>query len=128
MENPISSQEISSVLRKLSVGKATGLDNISYEMLKIAGDTCQLFMTSLFNLIYTTGTFPQPWKKAYITTLYKQGAKNDPANYRPISITSCFGKVFTSILNGRLMSFMIKKNIARSLYKRQEEYRSYIYC
>ena len=33
MEDPISPQEISSVLRKLSVGKATGLDNISKEML-----------------------------------------------------------------------------------------------
>ena len=112
MENPISFQEISSVLRKLSAGKATGLDNISNEMLKIAGDPCRSFLTNLFNSIYTSGVFPQPWKKAYVTTLYKKGAKNNPANYRPISITSCFGKVFTSVLNNRLMSFMIEKNIA----------------
>ena len=59
-----------------------------------------------------TSLFPAPWKKAYITTLYKKGAKNDPANYRPISITSCFGKVFTSVLNVCLMSFMVDKNIA----------------
>ena len=81
-------------------------------MLKVAGDTCLPFITNLFNRIYTTSSFPTPWKKAYITTLYKKGAKNDPANYRPISITSCFGKVFTSVLNVRLMSFMINKNIA----------------
>ena len=112
MEAPISPQEINSVLRKLSTGKAMGLDNVSNEMLKVAGNTCLPFLTSLFNKIYTTSSFPTPWKKAYITTLYKKGAKNDPANYRPISITSCFGKVFTSVLNVRLMSFMVDKNIA----------------
>ena len=37
MELPITPSEISHVLKKLSVGKATGLDNISNEMLKIAG-------------------------------------------------------------------------------------------
>ena len=108
----ISPMEISSVIRKLSDGKAMGLDNVSNEMLKVAGHTCLPFLTALFNKIYATSSFPTPWKKAYITTLYKKGAKNDPANYRPISITSCFGKIFTSFLSVRLMSFMVEKNIA----------------
>ena len=112
MEAPISPMEISSVIRKLSDGKAMGLDNVSNEMLKVAGHTCLPFLTALFTKIYATSSFPAPWKKAYITTLYKKGAKNDPANYRPISITNCFGKVFTSVLNVRLMSFMVDKNIA----------------
>ena len=94
MENPISFQEISFVLRKLSTGKATGLDNISNEMLKVAGDPCHLFLTNLFYSIYTSGVFPQPWKKACITILYKKGVNNDLANYRPISITSCFGSLY----------------------------------
>ena len=48
---------------------------------------------------------------AYITTLHKKGPKQDPANYR-ISITSCFGKLFTGILNRRLTAFMQDKNIS----------------
>ena len=42
----------------------------------------------------------------------KKGSKHDPANYRPISITSCFGKLFTGILNTRLMHFMADANIS----------------
>ena len=47
-----------------------------------------------------------------IPHLHKKGSKHDPANYHPISITSCFGKLFTGILNSRLMLFMADANIA----------------
>ena len=105
MELPITPSEISLVLKKLSMGKATGLDNISNEMLKIAGTSCMAFFAGLFNKIYFTSCFPTMWKQAYITTLHKKGSKQDPANYR-------LGKVFTGALIERLMSFMPRKNIA----------------
>ena len=38
--------------------------------------------------------------------LYKnKGDKLDPSNFRPITIISCFGKLFTSLLNTRLNKF-----------------------
>ena len=81
-------------------------------MLKLAGLIHLPFFTNLFNHIYSTGCFPSIWKQAYISTLHKKGSKQDPANYRPLSITSCLGKLFTGTLNDRLMAFMIRKNIA----------------
>ena len=68
--------------------------------------------TSWFNRIYSTACFPSIWKQAYISTLHKKGAKQDPANYCPLSITSCLGKLFTGALNEHLMAFMIRNNIA----------------
>ena len=53
---------------------------------------------------------PSKWKEAY--TLHKKGPKKDPANYRPISITRCFGKLFTGILNTCLMQFMADTKIS----------------
>ena len=112
MEQPLTPTEVSQVIKRLSLGKATGLDNISNEMLKLAGLIHLPFFTKLFNHIYSSGCFPSIWKQAYISTLHKKGSKQDPANYRPLSITSCLGKVFTGTLNDRLMAFMIRKNIA----------------
>ena len=39
--------------------------------------------------------------------IYKRGGDpTQPENYRPITILSCFGKLFTAILNSRLNSFI----------------------
>ena len=111
-EAPISPTEISMGLKLLAMGKATGLDNISNEMLQLAGPSCKTFFQLLFNKIYSTSSFPSQWKSAYVTTLHKKGPKQDPANYRLISITSCFGKLFTGILNTRLMHFMQETNLS----------------
>ena len=41
----------------------------------------------------------------------KKGPANDPNNYRGITILSCFGKLFTSILNERLTDFIESNNV-----------------
>ena len=46
-----------------------------------------------------------------ITPIYKSGNKNDPSNYRGICISSCLGKLFTSVLNARLKKHLLQQNI-----------------
>ena len=111
LEQPLTPSELSHAIKRLSLGKATGLDNVSNEMLRLVGPLHLPFFTSLFNRIYTA-CFPSIWKQAYISTLHKKGAKQDPANYHPLSITSCLGKLFTGAFNERLMVFMIRNNFA----------------
>ena len=118
MEQPLTPSELSQAIKRLPLGKATGLDNISNEMLRLVGPLHLPFFTNLFNQIYATACLPSIWKQAYISTLHKKGAKQDPANYRPLSITSCLGKLFTGALNECPMAFMIRKNIASPLPRR----------
>ena len=44
---------------------------------------------------------PDAWCKGHIIPIYKY-----LKNYRPITISSCLGKLFTSILNNRLTAFL----------------------
>jgi hypothetical protein len=37
------------------------------------------------------------WKRANVNAIYKKGAKGDPANYRPVTLTSEIGKIMERI-------------------------------
>ena len=49
--------------------------------------------------------------KWYLNPIYKSGVRSDPSNYRSISIMSCHGKLFNSILNTRLNEYLTENNI-----------------
>ena len=62
---------------------------------------------SFFNLILETGILPDTWLEGMIKPIYKhKGDSSQPENYRPITILSCFGKLFTAVLNLRLNVFL----------------------
>ena len=60
----------------------------------------------LFNIIFETGIVPDNWLMGNIKPIYKnKGDKMDPKNYRPITILSCLGKLFTAVLSERLTKY-----------------------
>ena len=52
----------------------------------------------IFNQSISQGTFPDDWKYARVTPLYKQGDRGDVNNYRPISVIAIVAKVFERIV------------------------------
>ena len=66
----------------------------------------------LFNKIFDSGCFPSEWLCGEIIPLYKnKGDATDPKNYRPITLLSCLGKLFPSILNERLNTYSDEVNL-----------------
>ena len=60
----------------------------------------------LFNLIFNSGIIPDTWLAGNIVPVYRnKGTKTYPKNFRPITILSCFDKLFTSVMNNRLKTF-----------------------
>ena len=64
----------------------------------ISGPLCDLFDKSLMS-----GIFPNDWKCARVTPLFKQGDSFDLNNYGPILVTSVFAKVFEGIVYDQLI-------------------------
>jgi hypothetical protein len=52
---------------------------------------------------FSTGVFPTIWKLASVCPIFKAGGKNDPGNYRPISLLSTFSKILEKLVNMRLV-------------------------
>ena len=79
-ENAFSLKEVSneSVLKKLKAlnpSKATGHDNIPARFLKDSAEIISPQITHIINLSIKQGTFPQIFKIARVTPLYKKGSK-----------------------------------------------------
>ncbi|KAK4825474.1 hypothetical protein QYF61_027629 [Mycteria americana] len=47
---------------------------------------------------WLTGEVPADWRLANVTPIYKKGRKEDPGNYRPLSLTSVPGKLMEQII------------------------------
>ena len=87
--------------------KASGIDLILNEHLKTLSQTLSPILVNLFNLIFDTGIFPEIWTLGMINPIYKnKGDIKDPSNYRPITLLSCLGKVFTAVLNTRIQNYI----------------------
>ena len=56
----------------------------------------------IFSKSFEFGELPAEWKKADIVPIYKKGLKSDPANYRPISLTSVVCKLMESIIKDKV--------------------------
>ena len=70
-------------IQNLKQGKSAGPDKIPTAIFKDAADFICKPLTMIFNSSLRLGTFPERWKMARITPLYKSDAKHDTNNYRP---------------------------------------------
>jgi fructose-1,6-bisphosphatase/inositol monophosphatase family enzyme len=59
----------------------------------------------------SSGIFPDRLKYAEIKPLYKGGRKNDPSNYRPVSLLTSFSKIFERIILSRLNQHVCDHNV-----------------
>jgi len=64
-----------------------------------------------FNHILNSKSLPRSWSTGVIIPIHKKGSQSDPNNYRGITLTSCFAKLFTVILNIRLKSWAEENDI-----------------
>lgn len=107
INNPFTYDEIYKASRKLKNNKSCGSDFIINEFIKNCPDSALILITSLFNIILDSGILPKSWTLGHIIPIYKKkGSPDDPSNYRGITLLSCLGKLFTSVLNDRLTSYL----------------------
>ena len=102
----ISQNEIFKCIKNLKNNKTCGEDEIINEYIKSTSNRFIHIYEKLFKIIFDTGILPQSWLNGIIKPIYKnKGDVKDPMNYRPITIVSCLGKLFTAILNARLNDY-----------------------
>ena len=106
----VSAEEVHSCIRRRRAKSAHSfIDQISYLILKMC-PCLSPFLVHLHNIVLSTGRIPQVWKHAVIKLIPKTQASEDPTNpkhFRSIALTSCIGKIFTTLIKHRLDEHMI---------------------
>ena len=112
MTEPFVEVELENALSNLSKYKSPGPDKVTNEMLQNLGTKAKGKLLGLFNNSWTTGKVPQIWREADMVPVYKKGKdKTKASSYRPISLTSCIGKLMERMINARLMWHLEKNKL-----------------
>ena len=70
------------------------------------------FLLHIFNISWSSHSFPSFWKTSSIILIHKMGKPLDsPASFRPISLTPCVSKLFERIILSRLLFFLESNSI-----------------
>ena len=105
LDHKIILQELLDATSILKNGKASGVDMISYEMLKCIIEYNPSILLKVFNSTLEHNPGTSDWLISIISPIHKKGSKMDPNNYRGISLISCVYKLFTAIIHKRLEKF-----------------------
>lgn len=108
---PITHQDILTSILKLKNSVSRTPDAIPSLYIKKTSANLVRPLHFLFNYSMATSTIPTLWKKAIVVPIYKKGKRNDPTNYRPISLTSVLCRLLERIIHNHIFMHMMENQI-----------------
>ena len=103
--------DVYKVFSKLKNGKAAGMHLIPNRILKNVKDILTPSITDIFNASIKSKTFPDDFKIARVTPIFKGGDTEDLGNYQPISILASTARIFKRLLYKQLHDFLATNKI-----------------
>ena len=108
----LSDRDIINAIRLLNSNSCPGPDGIHPKFFNNIYSYLVKPLKRIFNLSLSTGVVPQSWKISEVIPIYKNNRKpNNPASYRPVSLTSYISKIFEKIVHTKVVAHLNNCNI-----------------
>ena len=102
---------VSDCINMLSAGAAPGPDGIPAKMIKAANSTFASMLNNIMQSSLESGDIPGILKLAFVTPIHKGDSRSDPANFRPVSLTSHLIKTLERVIRKELVSYLERNQL-----------------
>ena len=114
LEVVIERERVLELMKDLNPNKAPGPDGISNWILKECSNQLVDKIQSLIQLSLLKGELPKDWKRANIVPIFKGGSRENPLNYRPVSLLSVVGKLCETLVKDTWTEHLEKTEVLTS--------------
>ncbi|XP_049519020.1 uncharacterized protein LOC125943595 [Dermacentor silvarum] len=111
LDRDFDKEEIQAALLSMRRGTAPGHDKITVGLLANMNKKMLSHLTVYINECWRTGKLPLAWKSAYVSFIPKPGKEVSINNLRPISLTSCAGKLMEKAVHTRLSAYLEENDL-----------------
>jgi len=94
----IQEEAVNNLLCHLDTYKSMGLDRTHPRVLRELAEELDKPLSIINQQPWLTGDVPDDWRIANITPIYRKGRKEDPGNYRSVTLTSVPGKIMEQFI------------------------------
>ena len=98
--------DVTLAIEKIPNGASPGPDGVPVCLLKNSKVNIARMLVNIYKSSIESGQIPDILKLAFVSPIHKGGSRADPAQYRPISLTSHVTKVLERILRRDLVNFL----------------------
>jgi len=96
---PITQEEaVNDLICHLDTYKSMWPHRVYLRVLKELAEELAKPLYVIYQHSWLTGKVPEGWRIANVMPIYKKGRKEDPRNYKPVSLTSMLGKIMERFL------------------------------
>ena len=111
----VGEDRVRELLEGLDVFKSVGPDALHPRVLRELAEVIAGPLAWLYESLWCSGQVSDDWKIANVVPIFKKRKREDPGNYRSVSLTSILGKLFEKILkehicDGPASGMMLKSN------------------
>jgi len=98
----IQEEAVSNLLCHLDTHKSMGPNEIHPRVLRELAKELAKPLCIIYQQSWLTGEVPGDWRIAIVTSIYTNGWKEGPGNYRPVSMTLVLGKIMERLIRSVL--------------------------
>ena len=107
----VTPESVAAEIKKAKRDAAGGPDGLPMSVLAEAINILSEPLAMLYNMVQQSGIIPKAWKMTRVVMLHKKKSQDDVKNYRPLSMSDHFGKVWERLVNAAIKHHLEKHGL-----------------